>query len=97
MRIEDFAAALCEIHPNAMVAWDRDGAELPDSDNLEIHAWGEDRHWMIDMDHEMRDDGLGCVLFRAEAPPGFVGDLHRFRAVLTSDTTNDLGCRWIVC
>lgn len=78
---------IAALHPNALVAWDRDGISLPDFPVL-VWNWGGLTRWEVKGPDDFRDDGLGAVVTERFNPHPY------WRAVLYVDPTNELGVSW---
>lgn len=78
--------AIAALHPNALVAWDRDVMiEIPSG--IEVYAW-DVPVWVTscDVKHPIAHNGIGCVIDPSKL---------KFRAVLHL-APNDLGVAWFV-
>ncbi len=89
---DDFLSLLTMLHPNALVAWDRDIAaevEIRSIPPVQVHDWEDCPNWSESVNfvtngqHIARRDGIGAVL-----------QPKNFRAVLHWQYGDPLKVRW---
>lgn len=86
-RMGSFVEFMESLHPNALVAWDKAGYDLPDQLQMVFYKW-DTGIWYTRHNQDRRNDGLGAITFKNKD-----NQFNAKRFILHYDD-NPLGVSW---
>jgi hypothetical protein len=85
----DFIEFLMDLHPNALVAWDLAGHELPEGYRIRFDKWDLGGWYEGPGSMHPRDDGIGAILIKQHD-----SNFNHRRFILIHDLLSPLGVSW---